>query len=182
MTKAEILVLLKTKEGQEALQEATSGLADSKAEILGEKKKLQSSLEAISGKLSELEAERDTLRKENFSITVDHAVDRVMDAIKVAPGYRRAVKALLRAEPLSVSEKDGERIVTIGKGDKAQPLEAWAAAWSLTDEGKGYVLAPLNSGGGAPGSHEGGSSGFNLESADPDTILKNLPKLTGGKR
>ena len=180
MTKEEIKALLTTEEGKAVLKEITDGLAGNRDDILGEKKKLQSSLEAVNTKLNELEAERDNLRKENFSITVAHSIDRVMDQIGVMAQHRRAVKALIGSETLSVKDVDGGKVVVIGAGKK--PLEVWAAEWSLTEEGKAYVAGPVGHGGGAPGSHESGSVGFNLESADPDTILKNLPKLVGGKR
>jgi len=176
MTKEEIKALLTTEEGKAVLKEITDGLAGNRDDILGEKKKLRDSLEAISGKLSELEAERETLKQVNFNLTVDHRIDKVLDEIKVAPQHRRAVRALLRAEPLSVSEKDGERIVLIGK-DK-QPLETWAAAWTQTDEGKAHVLASASHGGGAPGSHESGSSGFSLAGKTPEEILQNLDKVS----
>lgn len=178
MTKAEILALLKTEEGQAALKEITDGLEGNRNTILSEKKKLQGSLETVSSKLTELETERDSLRKENFSITVDHSVDRVMDQIGVMAQHRRAVRALLKLEALSIKDVDGERVVLIGKGDKAQPLEKWAVAWAATDEGKAYVSGPVNSGGSAPGSSESGSLGFSLAGKTPEEILKNLDKVS----
>jgi hypothetical protein len=180
MTKAEILALLKTEEGQAALKEITDGLEGNRNTILSEKKKLQGSLEAVNTKLTELETERDSLRQQNFSLVVDGAIEKVLDQVKVLAQHRRAVRALIRSETLNVSEKDGEKIVTIGADKK--PLEVWAAEWSQTDEGKAYVSGPLVHGGSAPGSHESGSTGFRLENATPEQILENLPKLVGGKR
>jgi hypothetical protein len=144
---------------------------------LSEKKRLQSNLEAINSKLSELEAERDSLKQVNFNLTVDHRIDKVLDEIKVAPQHRRAVRALLRSETLTIKDVDGERVVMIGK-DKVQPLETWAAAWSASEEGKAHVLASASHGGGAPGSHESGSGGFSLAGKTPEEILKNLEKVS----
>ena len=177
MTKEEIKALLKTTEGAEALKEITDGLTGNRDLILSEKKELQSSLQAINTKLTELETEGEKLRGENFNLTVDRQIDKLLDEIKVVPQHRRAVRALLKAEPLNIKDVDGEKQVFIGTGEKIRPIEKWVVDWSLTDEGKAYVAAPANSGGGAAGSRESGSSGFNLEGADPETILKNLDKI-----
>ncbi len=177
MTKEEIKALLQTAEGVQVLKEITDGLAGNRDLILGEKKKLQDSLQAINTKLGELESEGEKLRGENFNLTVDRQIDKLLDETKIVPQHRRAVRALLKAEPLTIQEKDGEKQVLIGTGEKIQPLEKWVADWSLTDEGKAYVAAPANSGGGAGGSRESGLTGFNLEGADPDEILKNLDKI-----
>jgi hypothetical protein len=182
MIKEEIKALLTTEEGKAVLKEITDGLQGNRDEILREKKKLRDSLEAVNSKLNELETERETLKRENFNLVVDGRIDKVLDEIKVAPQHRRAVRALLRSETLIIKDVDGERVVLIGKGDKAQPLETWAATWAASEEGKAYVSGPVNHGGGAAGSHEGGSSGFDLAGATPEQILENLPKLTGGKR
>ena len=178
MTKEEIKAILQTAEGKEVLQEITNGLTGNRDEILGEKRKLQSSLETINSKLNTLEAEGEALRGENFNLTVDRQIDKLLDETKIVPQHRRAVRALLKAEPLTIQEKDGEKQVLIGTGEKIQPLEKWVVDWSQTDEGKAYVAAPANSGGGAGGSRESGLTGFNLEGADPDEILKNLDKIS----
>ncbi len=178
MTKAEIKALLvETAEGKEVFKELTDGLEGNKNEILSEKKKLVSSLENINTKLSDLESERDGLQTENFGLRVTGAVEKAMDTINVAPIHRRAVAALICSESISIKEQDGIRVVTIGKGDKAEPLEKWAVLWAGTDEGKAYVLSPASHGGGAVGSHEAGSGAFDLEGKSPEQILENLPKV-----
>lgn len=177
MTKEEIKALLQTAEGKEVVQELTGSLQGNRDEILGEKKKLQDSLQTINLKLNTLEAEGEKLRGENFNLTVGQAISKVLVNIGVLPEHNRVVRALLRAEALRVEAKDGKKEVLIGEGDKAKPLEAWAVEWAQ-GEGKAYITAPLNSGGGAAGSREGGSSGFNLEGATPEQILENLDKIS----
>ena len=179
MTKTEILALLsETTEGKEVVQELTGSLQSNRNEILGEKRKLQDSLQAINTKLGELESEGEKLKAENQSLTFSQAIDNVLIQIGVMAQHGRAVRALINSENLHVEVKDGKKIVIVGSGQDAKPIEVWAAEWAGTDEGKSYCSSPLNSGGGALGSHEVGSSGFNLEGKTPEQILENLDKIS----
>jgi len=155
MTSEEIKQILQTEAGKAVLAEITVGLEGNKNQILSEKKTLAANLESLSMQLQDLQKANETLVSENRSIVVNTAIDSLMTEMKILPELRRAVKARIEAEPLTISEEqEGMKVVLVGSGDEAQPLDAWAAAWAETDEGKAFRASPVNTGAGSRGSDE----------------------------
>ena len=176
-----------------AIAEAKAGLESKRDELLDEVKKLKADLRrtaeikpedlaAAEDRADKAEAalkeaqravtaltkERDTAVKaleseQGFTqkLLVENGLTEALTAagVKEAP-HLKAVKAMLA--PLVQIAADGDqRIAKVG--DKA--LLDHVKEWAASDEGKFFVSAPNNSGGGAPGG-KGGATGKTVSEAE----------------
>jgi small-conductance mechanosensitive channel len=163
-----------------AVEEATAGLKNKNAELLGKLKKLQGAQQIDPADLQAVEAERDQLKTQladankalkkagveleaatkratdtetayNRSI-VDSALTEALTKAGVTnPVHIKAAKAM-HATAATVSVEGDVR--TVKAGDKA--LGDFIAEWASSDEGKHFVTPHHASGGGAGGSAPGG--------------------------
>lgn len=92
---------------------------------------------------SELEAEIEFSNK----VLIESALTEALNKANVSKQFLPAVKAMLASQVNVKTDGTNNRIPTIG--DKS--LGDFVADWSQGDEGKHYVAAPANSGGGALG-------------------------------
>jgi len=176
-----------------AIEEATGGLKAKNTELLAELKKARKSAEITPEQLSEVEAERDKLQSD-----LQAAHKQVKDATKAAEtaskaleqetgftqkllidnglvgeltkhgvtnaAHLKAAQAMLRAGVQIVA--DGEnRVAKVG--DKA--LSDYVKDWAASDEGKHFVAAPINTGGGAGG---GGGKGGSVDTSKMSATQK----------
>lgn len=182
-----------TPEGKEALkqavEEATSGLVAKNRELLTEVKEARKSrtiepkeiedrdneIEALKGQLTEAQKtvktamkEAETFKKslegaESFThkLLVDNGLNDALTKSGVTnPVHLKAAKSMLASQVAIVA--DGEsRSAKIGDKDLAAAVSEWAKG----DEGKFFVQAAQNNGGGANGSNSSGVK----------TDLSNLP-------
>ena len=83
---------------------------------------------------------------------IDNGLNDALLKVGVRPEMMTAVKAMLKSQTKLTSD-NGQYSALIG--DK--PLIDAVSEWAAGDEGKHFVSAPANSGGGAPGgsSHNG---------------------------
>ena len=175
-----------------AVEEATAALAAKNKELLGELKearkgktinpedveKLESRIEELTGQLSEAQktakkattdAEKATKAladAEGFTqrLLVDNGLTDALTKAGVSnPVHLKAAKALLNGQVQIVADGDS-KVAKVG--DKA--LAEFIAEWAKGDEGKFFVAAPNNTGGGANGG-SGGSGGktTDLKFIDP---------------
>lgn len=174
-----------------AVEAAVAPLTAKRDELLGEVKKLRKSAEISPDQLATVEAERD---KALADLSV--AQKAAKDATKVAeaaqkqladestytqnllidnglvaeltkhgitnPVHLKAAQALLRAGVQVVADGD-KRIVKFGDKPLGDAVKEWAAG----DEGKHFVSAPNNAGGGAPGGTNRGAGGADLSKLPP---------------
>lgn len=159
---------------ESAVAEATEGLKTKNTELLGKLKKaqkdstidpaehqaLQESLTATEAKLSEanklLKAavkEAETSKKAYESeaqfvskLLVDNGLTEAIIKSGVKPEMARAVKAMLSGQVALKVEGD-KRTAMIGDKSLSDAVDEWAKS----DEGKHFVSAPNNQGGGANG-------------------------------
>jgi hypothetical protein len=164
-----------------AVDEATAGLIAKNQELLGKLKKatkdalidpaehqaLQDELIKANDKIAELAKttkkatdEADKMKKAleaevGFStkLIIDNGLTDSLVGAKVKPEMMKAVKALLSGQV--ALKADGDKRVPV-IGDKS--LGEFVAEWSKTDEGKHFVAAPDNSGGGSQGGGDGKGS------------------------
>lgn len=165
-----------------AVEAATAPILAKNKELLGELKKakkgtevdpqvvtdLEAQVEDLQGKLTEANkavktattnAEKATkaLSDEQGFTTRLLADNGLSDAlVKVGvnnPAHLKAVKAMLQGQVQIVTEGD-QRIAKVG--DKA--LADHVAEWAKSDEGKHFVTATANSGGGAQGGQSQGNA------------------------
>lgn len=89
-------------------------------------------------------------------VLIDGGISSALVKANVAPQFHDAVKALLKtSHKTELVDKDGSTVAHID----GKPLEEFFTAWSQGDQGKHYVAAPANGGGGAPGSNSKANGG-----------------------
>lgn len=165
-----------------AVEEATKGLISKRDELLREVKELkkgrqinpedvaalETEVETLKGQLSEAQktvkkaqSDAESARKalegaEGFTqrLLVDNGLsDALTKAGVTNPVHLKAVKSMLAGQ-VKIEADGDNRIAKVG--DKA--LSDFVAEWAKGDEGKYFVAAPANSGGGANGSSGAGST------------------------
>jgi hypothetical protein len=162
-----------------AVNEATAGLVAKNQELLGKIKKLQKDATIDPAEYQALQAEKDELEgklaealkttkaavKEAETakkalegeagfvskLLVDNGLTDALLKANVKPELSKAVKAML-ASQVTLKAEGSERIAMIG--DKK--LNDFISEWAKSDEGKHFVAAPNNQGGGANGGASGG--------------------------
>jgi hypothetical protein len=164
-----------------AVTEGTAGLVAKNQELLGKLKKatkdalispedhqaLQDKLTATEEKLTEAQKIAKTATKEaetakkalegEAKVAHNLLVENGLSAALLESGvknpvYQKAAKAMLAGNVVLVAEGEN-RIAKVG--DKL--LKDFVSEWSKSDEGKSFVDAPNNSGGGANGGGAGGT-------------------------
>lgn len=126
----------------EQLAEAEARIDELKianAKLVSDNKKLSTDYEASK---KALEAESGFTSK----LLVDNGLNDSLVKAGVKPEFLKAAKAMLKEQVQLVAEGDS-RLAKVG--DKA--LADFVKEWAAGDEGKHYVAAPENSGGGALG-------------------------------
>lgn len=127
----------KAKELERELDEAKDQLES----VTAERDKLSKTYERETKKLaSELDSERAAVSR----LVVDNGLTEALTKANVAPQFIAAAKALLREKVSVVAEGDERKAVIDDK-----PLSDYIAEWSQGDEGKVFVRAAHNTGGGA---------------------------------
>jgi DNA repair exonuclease SbcCD ATPase subunit len=140
------------------------------AELKTARKNAENSIDAdkLQDKIESLETERDTLlkqQKENTKaletatkllesesgftskLLLDNGLTDALVKAGIAPQFLPAAKSLLSTQAKIIAEGDTRKAVI---GDKE--LSAFVKEWTASDEGKHFVQAPTNGGGGADGS------------------------------
>lgn len=201
---------------QKIIDQATEGLAKKRDELLGDQRKLKDDMKVLKDQIDEINAAKqkaeeeaaakkgdvDTIRQ-NYekklkaleddkialngklnSILIDGGLTDALAKANVSPVHMDLVKAYIKtSHKAEVIEKDGAPVAMIG--DK--PVSDFVKDWSQSDQGKHYVAAPNNGGGGANGSEGEGKAGaktlpradFNkLSPADQMKHVKEGGKLT----
>lgn len=174
-----------------AVEAATKPLIEKRDELLGEVKKLRKDSAIKPEDFERLEAERDELQAKltqankdlkTATATAEKATKALTDEqgfttrlladnglsdalVKVGvnnPAHLKAVKAMLAGQVQIVADGD-TRVAKVG--DKA--LADYVKEWAASDEGKHFVSAAQNNGGGAHGG-AGGSAGKTIKQSDFD--------------
>lgn len=109
-------------------------------------------LNKTKGSLEETTKSLDTERGVSTDLLVDGGLTEALTKAKVAPDFMPAVKALLRPKAAIKVEGEDRKVFV---GDKS--LGDYIIEWSQGDEGKHYVSADINGGGGAGGNKVAGS-------------------------
>lgn len=164
----------------EAVEAATGGLAKKNQELLTELKearkgraidpaeldRLQSKIDALEVDLGNanksskeqaklLKQAQDALASESGftqKLLLDNGLTDALVKVGVANQFLPAVKAMLGTQAKVIVDGDARKAVI---GDKE--LSEFVSSWATTDEGKHYIAAPGNGGGGASGGAGNGS-------------------------
>lgn len=161
-----------------AIEEAVTGLKNKNTELLGELKKarkdsaidpedynrLKEEHSATQDKLAEVtklfKAEQTNVEKIKKAyeteigftsqLLIDNGLNDALSSVNVKPELAKAAKALFKSNAAIKADGDA-RVPVIGDKSIADAIKEWSA----TDEGKHFILAPVNSGGGATGGGHG---------------------------
>lgn len=165
---------------KDAVEEATNALAAKNKELLGELKEARKGKQIDPAELEKLEAQIDTLKGElttaqravkdastkaetatkqletekgfTQKLLVDNGLSDVLVKAGVSnPAMLKAVKSMLASQVQIVADGDN-RIAKVGE----KALDEFVKEWSASDEGKHFITAQNNTGGGSNG---GGGNG-----------------------
>lgn len=166
----------KMYELEDELNSLKGGLDQTKAELERERKKANRDREELSTKLS--------LREQALkNKALDSTLMEALNSVKVAPAFLSAAKALLK-ERANITEENGDFVVT-AKGEKGPvPFLDFAKSWAVSDEGKHFILAQSNTGGGAAGGGSGSGSSKTLPREQFNALTPSEQRLfikDGGK-
>lgn len=168
---------------KKAVEEATSGLVSKRDELLAEVKKLRKNQEIKPEQLDELEnqvevyktkwadaeklakataVEADKVKKlyeaesgYTNNLLVENGLNEALVKEGIAKQFLPAVKSMLKSQ-VTVKIEGNERKAVIGE----KALSEYVSEWSKSEEGKHFIAAPANSGGGSNG---GGNAGGNAK-------------------
>jgi hypothetical protein len=192
---------------QAAIEEATTGLAKKNQELLTELKEARkgrtidpAELDKLQSKIDSLEADLGTANRSNKEqekllkkaqdalasesgftqrLLLDNGLTDALVKVGVANQFLPAVKAMLGTQAKVIVDGDARKAVI---GDKE--LSEFVASWATTDEGKHYIAAPGNGGGGASGG-AGNGSGAKVWSRDTFNSKNDVERINffkaGGK-
>jgi hypothetical protein len=99
----------------------------------------------------EIATERDQLKQQLNNMVVDSALNSAVSEIKVHGPYTKAVKAMFRDQVKVDVDENGNPVALIDGEYGEQPVPKYLKEWAQTDEGKAFIEAPTNGGGGARG-------------------------------
>ena len=188
---------LSSPEAQEAIkkaaEEATSGLISKRDELLAEVKKLRKNQEIKPEQLEELENQVETYKTKwteaekqakaiaqeaekvkklyeaesgyTNNLLVENGLNEALVKEGIAKQFLPAVKSMLKSQ-VQVKIEGNERKAIIG--DK--PLSDFVSEWSKSEEGKHFIAAPANSGGGSNGGGDAKGSVKTMPRAQFDKI------------
>jgi len=193
---------LSTPEGKAALQQyiedATKGLVAKRDELLNEVKKLRKNSEIdpeefnrikdeneqLRDKLTEseklikktnteLEASKKAIESESGfvqKLLIDNGLTEALSKAGVKPELAKAVKAMFQSQAQIKIDGENRNAVI---GDKS--LSDFIGDWAKSDEGKHFIVAPANGGGGANGSNGGNGGAKTMTRAEHDAMRQTNP-------
>lgn len=169
----------------DAVKEATDALAAKNRELLAELKAAKKGQEIKPEELEKLQAKNDALESElatvqkqvkeqtkllekaqtdlqaengfTTKLLLDNGLTDALVKAGVSMPLLSAVKAMLTAQAKIIADGENRKVV-IGEKD----LTTFITEWSASDEGKHFISAPQNTGGGANGGQSGSTNNENL--------------------
>lgn len=180
----ELLGKLKKREAEmsdiraeiDKIKGSAAAAEQAKAEADGDIDKLKAHYEA---KLEEMAAERDASNARFNKSVVDAALSDAITGARVKPELADAAKALIRANSkIEVKEVDGEFVALADHISLSEHIAAWAGS----DQGKHFVAADMNGGGGAQGARDGkaGAKTMKRSQFDAMSLADRSKAMAGG--
>lgn len=100
-------------------------------------------------------SERDSFKSQLNQVLIDKGLSEALIGANVAPHHMKAVTAMIKAEAKGEIVVENDTPVAKFNG---KLIKEFISEWSQSDEGKHYVAAPNNGGGGASGSNGSGKA------------------------
>lgn len=110
------------------------------------------------------------------SLLVDNGLADSLVKAGVEPAFLPAVKAMLKAQ-VAIEAVGDVRVAKAG----GKPLEEFVSAWAVSEEGRHFVRAPANAGGGATGGVQTAGVTF-ISASDKTAVGLNLAELAKGTK
>jgi len=129
-----------------ALKEQNNELQDKIAE---QNKALKQAAKQFDDAQKALKTESEFTQK----LLIDNGISEALVSERVKPGLLKAAKAILEKEAAIQIDGDKRSALIGGK-----PLKDAIAEWAKSEEGKEFIAAPANQGGGAPGGANTGNA------------------------
>lgn len=134
---------------------------------------------------AELAKQLEAVTRELHETLRDNALKTALSDIRVRDEDRELIESAYRGRAV-VKDLDGRREVLIPDRDGLElPIGEYFKTWAQSDQGKRYIKAPDNSGGGARGSAGGNGSNKNTytrtELADPAVKQEYRKRLKNGE-
>jgi hypothetical protein len=176
-----------------AIEEQTRGLLEKNKELLGEVKKLkrgqeinpadyealQNELDSTKDRLSEAQKIVKTTQTEfekvkkmyeaesgyTNNLLVENGLNEALVKEGVKKEFLPAVKSMLKSQVQVKVEGDARKALI---GDKA--LSDYVSEWSKSEEGKHFIAAPANSGGGSQGGGNASGGGKSMPRSQFDSM------------
>jgi hypothetical protein len=130
--------------------------SDLKEQNINLQEKLNEQAKALKQAAKQFDDAQKSLKAESeFTqrLLIDNGISEALVSERVKPGLLKAAKAILEKEAAIQIDGDKRSALIGGK-----PLKDAIAEWAKSDEGKEFIAAPANQGGGAPGGTQAGSA------------------------
>lgn len=144
---------------------------------------LETERKGVTKTTSELTKQVETLTKQLASETahthtllVDNGLTEALVKSGVEAHYIPAAKALLKGQVQIVADGETRKAVISDK-----PLGDFVGGWAQSDEGKYFVKAPANGGGGSNGGSANAGGMTVINASDSKAISANLEAIASGK-
>lgn len=139
-----------------AKEEAETAAAEKAGDVDSVKKQLT---DKHIKELEKLNATLEGERQVNRKLLVDNGLTAALTEAGVAKEYLPAAKALLQStNDIELADNDGQRVALVG----GAALKDFVSGWAQSDQGRHFVAAPANSGGGAQGASSGNADGKSI--------------------
>lgn len=146
-------------------------LETARTQLADVSKQLKAANIAVEKTTKELEGEQVYTRK----LVVENALVAELTAAGVPPGpLLKGALAMLKGEQIDVTVDGANRVAMIG----GKPLPEFVKAWSAGEDGKQYVAAAGNAGGGATGGKTGAGGQANPWAKDTFNLTKQGELIT----
>lgn len=160
-------LLGKLKSLQEQLDEIKTAKEQAEEEAAlksGDIEKIKESLKSqYSKEIEKLQSSLQDKDSKLHSLLIDNGLTESLSKAGVAPHHLDVVKAYIKSQnKAEIAENDGALIAKFN----GVPLSEFVTQWAQGDQGKHYVAAPQNSGGGANGANGGGKAANGLKKAE----------------
>lgn len=125
-------------------------------------KSLKVANKQLSDKNENLEDRLNTLETDSKASIMDGAIAKALVNSRVKDSMMRSAEKIIRAD-VAVVVKDGKRVAVVGE----KTVEEYVKEWAQTEEGKNFIKADVNNGGGG-----GDGSGVEFVESDWEIYFK----------
>lgn len=153
-----------------AIKEEKEAAETAAAEKSGDVEKIKATLEAKHKKeLEALAAQVNDGKSKLHGLLVENGLTDALTKAGVAPQYLDAVKSLVTTKhKAEIVDNEGVVSATLD----GQPLSEFVTQWAQGEQGKHFIAAPANGGGGTGGANGGGKASVDVKRSEMSHVQK----------